>query len=365
MAADTRMDVDHAEETDNAAAAPPQPEAFGAGPTTAAPQQEQQDIINNLEVDLIDADNDSALGSDISSITTSMRTEEIEFRYEHGRRYQASNAMYHLPNDIQEMDRLELQHLIWLEIMGGRLYLAPLDQINVTHVLDVGTGTGNWAIEFAGQHPQVKVLGTDLSPIQPDYVPTNCDFLIDDATTEWSFHQRFDYIHSRAITMGIADWDRFVDQAYNYLQPGGFLELQEFHFPLEGLDDSVKEGSALWTWGRKIQTVCGTLGIDAAATRKHGDRLRQRGFQEVNVRSLPCPLGPWAKGQRQKRLGWMARKDLYEGIDAISKKLFLMMGDSEEEVDAFLARCKEELMDPTIHVCMPLDIIWGQRPFNQ
>ncbi|RYO94226.1 hypothetical protein DL764_007884 [Monosporascus ibericus] len=350
MIDNTRMDVDYVKEADNAAAAPPQPEAFGAGPTAAAPQQEQQDIIDNLEVDLIRADDDSALGSDVSSITTSMRTADIEFRYEHGRRYQASNAMYHLPNDIQEMDRLELQHLIWLELTGGRLYLAPLDQISVTHALDLGTGTGNWAIEFASQHPQVKVLGTDLSPIQPEYVPANCDFVIDDATQEWSFHERFDYIHSRALSMGIADWDKFVDQAYNYLQPGGFLELQ---------------GSALWTWGRKVQAVCGTLGIDAAAAQKHGDRLRQRGFQEVNAQCLPCPLGPWAKGQRQKRLGWMARKDLYEGIDAISKKLFLMAGDSEEEVDAFLARCKEELLDPTIHACMPLDIIWGQRPFNQ
>ncbi|RYP93715.1 hypothetical protein DL770_000087 [Monosporascus sp. CRB-9-2] len=357
MAVDTRMDVDHAGEAENGAAAPPQPEAFGAGRTAAAPQQEQQDIINDLEVDMISTDNDSALGSDISSMTTSMRTEDFEFRYEHGRRYQASNAMYHLPNDIQEMDRLELQHLIWLEAMGGRLHLAPLDQINVTHVLDVGTGTGNWPIEFASQHPQVKVLGTDLSPIQPDYVPTNCDFIIDDATKEWSFHQRFDYIHTRTLTMGIADWDKFVDQAYNYLQPGGFLELQ-------CVDDSVKEGSALWIWGRKVQTVCGTLGIDATAARKHGDRLRQRGFQEVNERFLPCPLGPWAKGQRQKRLGWMARKDLYEGIDAISKKLFLIAGDTEEEVDAFLASCKEELMDPTVHICMPLDIIWGQKPFN-
>ncbi|RYP41462.1 hypothetical protein DL769_011562 [Monosporascus sp. CRB-8-3] len=365
MADDALMDVDHAEEADNATAAPPQPEAFGAGPTAAAPQQEQQDIINNLEVDLNREDNDSALGSDISSITTSMRSADIEYRYEHGRRYQGSNAMYHLPNDIQEMDRLELQHLIWLEITGGRLYLAPLHQINVTHALDVGTGTGNWAIEFASQHPQVKVLGTDLSPIQPDYVPTNCDFVIDDATQEWSFHQRFDYIHTRALTMGIADWDKFVDQAYNYLQPGGFLELQEFHFPLESLDDSVKEGSALWIWGRKIRAVCATLGIDAAASHKHSDRLRQRGFQEVHMRYLPCPLGPWAKGQRQKRLGWMSRKDIYDGIDGISRKIFLMAGDSEEEVDALLTRCKEELMDPTIHVCMPLDIIWGQRPFNQ
>ncbi|KAH8678043.1 S-adenosyl-L-methionine-dependent methyltransferase [Xylariales sp. PMI_506] len=298
-------------------------------------------------------------------MSTSMRSADYEFRFDHGRRYQSANDKYHLPNDIQEMDRLELQHLIWIELCGGRYNLAPLDEINLTHALDVGCGTGNWAIEFANLHPDVQVVGTDLSPIQPDYVPMNCTFYIDDATHEWSFHQRFDYIHIRALTMGISDWNKLIDQAYQFLQPGGYLELQEFHIPLESPDDSIKPDSALGQWGQKIQRVCGKLGIDSMSALKHADRLRARGFQKVEEKHLRCPLGPWAKGQRQKRLGWMGRKDLYEGIGGISKKLFVMMGEgNEEEVDAFLEECKQELMDPKIHPSMPLDVIWGQRPYD-
>lgn len=41
------------------------------------------------------------------------------------------------------MDRLELQHIIWIEILGGRYHLAPLEQSHLTHALDVGTGTGS------------------------------------------------------------------------------------------------------------------------------------------------------------------------------------------------------------------------------
>ena len=97
--------------------------------------------------------------------------------------------------------------------------------------------------------------------------------------------------------------------------------------------------------------VCGRLGIDARASTRHGERLRRRGFRAVEEHALPCPLGPWARGQRQKRLGWMARKDLYEGIDGISRKLFVLQGDSVQDADAFIERCKEELLDPS--VCRP------------
>jgi hypothetical protein len=87
------------------------------------------------------------------------------------------------------------------------------------------------------------------------------------------------------------------------------------------------------------------------ATADHAERLRQRGFQRVEEQHLHCPLGPWAKGKRQKRLGWMGRKDLYEGIEGISKRLFMMTGESEEKVMAFLERCKSELMDPKVSPC--------------
>jgi methylase of polypeptide subunit release factors len=71
-------------------------------------------------------------------------------------------------------------------VLKGKLGMAPVE--NPQSVLDIGTGTGIWAIEYgmsgsfhcsphditcsqyyaATQHPSAEVLGTDLSPIQPD-----------------------------------------------------------------------------------------------------------------------------------------------------------------------------------------------------
>lgn len=67
----------------------------------------------------------------------------------------------------------------------NKLHESPLNEPH--RILDIGTGTGIWAIDMADQYPIAEVVGTDLSPIQPSWVPTNCRFEVDDATLEWTF----------------------------------------------------------------------------------------------------------------------------------------------------------------------------------
>lgn len=66
-----------------------------------------------------------------------------------------------------ELERLDLTHHVITLLLGGELFLAPLDQPR--RVLDIGTGTGLWAIEMADRFPRALVVGTDLSPIQPTW----------------------------------------------------------------------------------------------------------------------------------------------------------------------------------------------------
>ena len=85
-----------------------------------------------------------------STATTSVSSSVFCFTYANGRRYQSdrfNRADYLLPNDDIEQDRLDLIHHMFLLLLGGKLYTAPLE--NPQKVLDVGTGTGIWAIDFA------------------------------------------------------------------------------------------------------------------------------------------------------------------------------------------------------------------------
>lgn len=62
-----------------------------------------------------------------------------------------------------------------------------------------------------------QVIGTDLSPIQPNLVPPNVQFEVDDCCDEWLYTPNsFDFIHVRGLYGCVADWDRFYKQALKY-----------------------------------------------------------------------------------------------------------------------------------------------------
>ena len=68
---------------------------------------------------------------------------------------------------------------------------------------------------MADEYPGATVLGIDLSPIQPNWVPPNVSFMVDDAESDWLYKPNsFDYIHIRHMTSSIKDWPKLVAQAY-------------------------------------------------------------------------------------------------------------------------------------------------------
>ena len=50
-------------------------------------------------------------------------------------------------------------------------------------ILDVGCGTGIWAVDTGDKYQSATIVGVDESPIQPHWVPPNVQFEIDDVTT--------------------------------------------------------------------------------------------------------------------------------------------------------------------------------------
>lgn len=77
-----------------------------------------------------------------------------------------SSFYFGVPSNIQFPDLLvDLQHHLALLTLGGKLGLAPPcdPEYKVQRALDIGTGTGIWAIQFADDHPETEVSSEDSS----------------------------------------------------------------------------------------------------------------------------------------------------------------------------------------------------------
>jgi methylase of polypeptide subunit release factors len=58
---------------------------------------------------------------------------------------------------------MDLHHEIMRQLLKGALHKSPL--VDPQRILDIGTGTGIWAIDMADQYPGAEVLGIDLRSV--------------------------------------------------------------------------------------------------------------------------------------------------------------------------------------------------------
>jgi len=310
-----------------ARSAPAQPSA--AQPPPAGPQQLIPEFvqlsapaITGGPSQAVEADDDDESGSSyesgVSSETTSVSDSVFSFVYANGRRYHSDRfrkADYFMPNDETEQDRLDLYHHIFLSLLGGKLGTAPVKDLH--KVLDVGTGTGIWAIDFADQHPEAEIIGVDISPMQPTWVPPNLKFEIDDMEEEWTFpNDNFDYIHIRCLSGCFQDWDTVLRHAFKATKPGGYFEFQDYGCEVFMSDGTKLEGPdtdhGVCEFMYQVNTAAEEAGRPLAVARGMAKRLEEVGFVDVTAQTAIWPMGSWPKQKELKELGRWAKYGFIE-----------------------------------------------------
>ncbi|KAK1974423.1 methyltransferase domain-containing protein [Colletotrichum cereale] len=285
-------------------------------------------------------DDQSVAGENVASSSTSLRDFIFEYRLENGRTYhQYKDGAYFLPNDKRELERLDLEHTLWLLVNDDKLGMAPPCQKGAKfgRVLDVGTGTGIWALDFGDEHPgsetAMRVLAIDVSLTLPAYVPSNVRFEVDDAEDPWTYSPPFQYIQSRILSSGLSDWKEYLGKCFDNLEPGGWVELQEVDLCPTSDDGTLRPDSKLIKWCDLLQEASNKFGRPFFRIAPLKDVMVDVGFVDVSLTVTKWPSNAWPKDRRWK-----------------------------EEVGAFLVDVRKEIRDRNTHAYWPVYFITGRKP---
>ncbi|KAH6894151.1 S-adenosyl-L-methionine-dependent methyltransferase [Thelonectria olida] len=316
-----------------------------------------------------DGRSDAGYESDsVTSGSTSVTSSIRDYMYENGRRYHRfREGSYNFPNDDVEQEREDMKHAMIKLLCNQKLHFAPIGD-HPQEVLDIGTGTGIWAIEMGDQFSSANILGIDLSPIQPDWLPPNVRFMVDDVESPW-LHPRnhFDYIHTRHTVMAIKDWPKLFRRAFEHLKPGGWFEMQEIHHKPHSAtrNGMVPPEHPVAKYWQLITDGLSELGVNfhAAAGGNLANMMREAGFVNVTERVFHVPLGTWPKNKVLKTVGLYWRTILMDGMQAIALgPLTRGLGWNREQVEMLLVDTRRAYLSNSILMYMPCHIIYAQKP---
>jgi len=324
------------------------------------------DLINTEAIEpMPHAPSGSDSGYDEQTLSTASIASSIyDYEHENGRTYHAYKAgKYALPNDEGEQERMDLCYHSLRLTLNNRHFLAPIE--HPMSILDVGTGTGIWAMDVADDYPGAHVIGTDLSPIQPNLVPPNLEFQVADAEEDWDMPGRFDLVHTRFMNgFSIRSWPQFYKQAFASLRPGGWVENQEFDLHWSSDDGSMPANGAFEKWQRLWEQAVDSVGMTARCYPEvMKQQMEEAGFVNVSIAPFKMPLGPWPKDKRLREAGTYLYVSMYEGLKGLSLRVFTQMLDwSVDELEVLLALVRAEWKRKAMHVYVPIYVMYGQKP---
>ncbi|RYP16832.1 hypothetical protein DL765_004853 [Monosporascus sp. GIB2] len=268
---------------------------------------------------------------------------------------------YPLPNDDQEQSREELLHLLFVGVLNGKYYLAPIGS-NPQKIIDLGTGTGSWAIEVAEKFPGAEVVGVDLSPIQPDWCPPNLRFHVDNIEDDWVYGSGFDYIHLRHMALTMKSPATLLTTAYDKTKSGGWIEFQDLLLNLSCDDDALPPDYVLPQIPQLTKESLKSLDFDVDFVDRLPLELERAGFINVRREVFKVPVGAWPRNEKMRYFGLMAREVLVELLRPLASKPFQSLGIPQSDLNAIVSEAEDAFDHIDHHIYVEFGIVYAQKP---
>lgn len=287
------------------------------------------------------------------------------FRWLGGRRYFAQSP-YLLPCDESEFTRQDFEHHLLRQALRGNV-LAPVNQPRM--ILDVGMGTGRWALEVTAQFPAASIVGVDLVPspgiertsqdavsrtwaTPPLELPPNFSFVTGNILGRLPFADGvFDYAHMRFLSAAIplGGWRHVMHELMRVTRRGGWIEIVDTSWtPLNGGPATEQ----VFYWAR-IAGMMQEINLQLAAWL--GNIFLDSGLANV---SAPKPQLPMGRGGG--RIGSMVAANAIAVAEALQPWVVGYGIAAAAEFARALAAARAEMMEG--NVCMyPIYVTYGQR----
>lgn len=236
----------------------------------------------------------------------------------YGRRY---CKHYYMPNDEAEQTRLQMYNSLYYGLFNNRNTTVFLQ--DPEKILDIGTGTGDWAMAMGEDYPEAEVIGTDLAKIQPSARPLNVFFEIEDAEEEggWIWGENeFDLVHFRYMCGAFADWKYIYKESFRCLKPGGWIEVIDFD-DHKGALQYFQGNSEVHGWLSAIKEGSGRAGRPRTVQHLEPEYLASLGFTDVKCTNYDIPMGPWRDDIEGQTVGKHFLVATIAGIEAVSLRV--------------------------------------------
>ncbi|KAK7927572.1 hypothetical protein PG985_004570 [Apiospora marii] len=232
----------------------------------------------------------------------------------------------------------------------------------------------------ADRFPEAQVLGVDLSPIQPLWVPPNLSFMVDDIEDhEWTYGSDFDLVYMRHTLLHLrGDFDSLLARVFSWFETHDerctLITMAPLKTPSPPYDTSnyvvpaeARRPICPKTGLGRITDLCHRA-VKGAWTREEVEPVHQRRALEaagvVNVREehFDIPMGPWPDDPRRKYLGLMKHEDLLALADPVSLKPLQNLGLSPSEINDAVQEALEMINDASLRLAIPFTVIYAQKP---
>ncbi|CAG8450175.1 9280_t:CDS:2 [Racocetra fulgida] len=250
-----------------------------------------------------------------AEIEHSYRQSASTFYYIDGRRY-LDNSSYSLPNDDEEIDRLQMQHYLARYILQSNFCAPVNNRLKRTFTL-----------EMAYDYPNSHFIGIDINPMFPKEIkPRNVEFEEADVLEDLPYaDESFDFIVIRNMitSFTVHDWESKIwKELIRVLKPGGYIE---------------------------------TKNIDLTMTTRLEDIYKFTILKNIEHKSKMIPVGTWGD-----RIGKIMADDFVMLAKAMCPVLRPLWGITQEQYNEFSETFVKEFN--VYKTYCNIHVVFGQKP---